>query len=173
MDSYGIRAILLFCWNDIPSNISRLRENRFKFWHGVFCKLLSRPIDKIKMTWGRGRWPRDLRKSGWFSCALLSEKSVCVGHLLNVVISVDDQRRIKHIFFCIVVYKEPWEKAKPKIINQINLLLLHVLFNCGPLMHGIMNQNGNEIRILLQSGISFHTNRSGNQSQIMQIQHQN
>ncbi len=38
---------------------------------------LDRPIDKIKMTRGRGRWPRDLRKLGWFSCALLSEKSVC------------------------------------------------------------------------------------------------
>ena len=39
-------------------------------------KLLSRPIDKIKMTRGWGRWPRDLRKLGWFSCALLLEKSV-------------------------------------------------------------------------------------------------
>ena len=38
--------------------------------------LLSRPFDKIKMTWGRGRWPRNLRKSGWFSCARHSEKSV-------------------------------------------------------------------------------------------------
>ena len=37
---------------------------------------LSRPIDKIKMTRGRGRWPRDLRKLGWFSCALLLEKNV-------------------------------------------------------------------------------------------------
>ncbi len=46
------------------------------FWHGVFCELLSRPIDKIKMTRGRGRWPRDFRKLGWFSCALLFEKSV-------------------------------------------------------------------------------------------------
>ena len=35
--------------------------------------LLSRPIDKIKMTRGWGRWPRDLRKFGWFSCALLLE----------------------------------------------------------------------------------------------------
>ncbi len=35
---------------------------RFKFWHRVFCELLSRPIDKIKMTWGRGRWPRHLSK---------------------------------------------------------------------------------------------------------------
>ena len=40
---------------------------------GVFCKLLSRPFDKIKMTRDRGRWPRDL---GWFSCALYSETSV-------------------------------------------------------------------------------------------------
>ncbi len=47
-----------------------------KFWHGVFCTLLSRPIDKIKMTQGRGRWSRDLRKLGWFSCALLLGKSV-------------------------------------------------------------------------------------------------
>ena len=29
-----------------------------------------------KMTRGRGRWPRDLRKLGWFSCALLLERSV-------------------------------------------------------------------------------------------------
>ncbi len=76
MDSYGIRAVLLFCWNDIPSNISKLRENRFRFWHGVFFELLSRPIDKIKMTPGWGRWPRDLRKLGQFSCALPLEKSV-------------------------------------------------------------------------------------------------
>ena len=47
----------------------------FTFWHGVFCELLSRPIDKIKMTRGQGRWPRDLRKLGSFSCALLSKKS--------------------------------------------------------------------------------------------------
>ncbi len=38
--------------------------------------LLSRPIDKIKMTRSRGRWPMDLRRLGWFSCALLLEKSV-------------------------------------------------------------------------------------------------
>ncbi len=31
-----------------------------------------------KMIWGRGRWPRDLRKLGLFSCALLLEKSVSV-----------------------------------------------------------------------------------------------
>ena len=62
--------------NSIPSNISRLQDNRFRFGHGVFCELLSRPIDKIKITRGRGQWPRDLRKSVWFSSALLSEKSV-------------------------------------------------------------------------------------------------
>ena len=28
---------------------------------------LSRPFDKIRMTWGRGRGPRDLRKLAWFS----------------------------------------------------------------------------------------------------------
>ena len=45
---------------------------------GVICDLLSqiRKFDKIKMTRGRGRWPRDLRKLGWFSCAKHSEKSV-------------------------------------------------------------------------------------------------
>ncbi len=37
---------------------------------------LSRPIDKIKMTRDRGRWPKDLRKLGWLSCALLLEKRV-------------------------------------------------------------------------------------------------
>ncbi len=30
----------------------------------------------VKMTRGRGRWPRDFRKLGWLSCALYSEKSV-------------------------------------------------------------------------------------------------
>ncbi len=33
--------------------------------------------DKIKMTRGWVRWPRDLRKLGWFSCARHSGKSVC------------------------------------------------------------------------------------------------
>ena len=56
--------------------ISRLWENRFKFGHWVFCELLLRPFDKIKMTQGRGWWPRDIRKLGWFSCAKHSEKSV-------------------------------------------------------------------------------------------------
>ena len=51
-------------------------KNSLWFWHGVFCKFLSRPFDKIKMTRGRGQWPRDFRKLGWFSCALLLEKSV-------------------------------------------------------------------------------------------------
>ncbi len=36
-------------------------------------------FDKIKMTRGRGRWPRDFRKLGWFSFALLLEKSVFLG----------------------------------------------------------------------------------------------
>ncbi len=39
-------------------------------------QLGQRPFDKIKMTRGRGRWPKDFRKLGWFSCALYSEKSV-------------------------------------------------------------------------------------------------
>ncbi len=56
---------------------SRLWENRFNFWHGVFCELLSRLFDKSKMTRGRGQWCRDFRKLGSFSCALLLEKSVC------------------------------------------------------------------------------------------------
>ncbi len=55
---------------------SILLAMHLKFWHWVCCELLSRPIDKINMTQGRGRWPRDLRKLGWFSCALLLEKSV-------------------------------------------------------------------------------------------------
>ena len=37
---------------------------------------LLRPFDKVKVTQGRGRWPRDLRKLGWFSCARHLEKSL-------------------------------------------------------------------------------------------------
>ena len=44
----------------------------------LLASLLSRPFDKIKITWGRGRWPRDFRKLGWFSCAKHAEKSVVV-----------------------------------------------------------------------------------------------
>ncbi len=54
---------------------SSMQKTPFKFWHMDFCELLSRPFDKIKMTWGRGRWPRDLRKLGWFLYARYSEKS--------------------------------------------------------------------------------------------------
>ncbi len=43
--------------------------------------LLSRPFDKIKKTRVRGRWPRDLRKQRWFSCARHLEKSV---HAYNI-----------------------------------------------------------------------------------------
>ena len=35
-----------------------------------------RPIDKIKMTWGRGQWSTGSVKLGWFPCAKHSEKSV-------------------------------------------------------------------------------------------------
>ncbi len=45
---------------------------------GVICEW---PFDKIKMTRGQGRWPRDLRKLGWFSCARYSEKSVKIMRL--------------------------------------------------------------------------------------------
>ncbi len=62
--------------NGLDSNMQKTPfKNSIRFWHWVFCELLSRPIDKIKMTLVWGRWPRDLRK-WWFSCALLSEKSV-------------------------------------------------------------------------------------------------
>ncbi len=33
-------------------------------------------VCSIRMTWGRGQWPMDFRKSGWFPCARYSEKSV-------------------------------------------------------------------------------------------------
>ncbi len=76
------RAISILS-NGLDSNMQKTPfKNSIRFsrnsrlWHGVFCELLSRPIDKIKMTQGQGQWPRDLRKLGWFSCALLSEKSV-------------------------------------------------------------------------------------------------
>ncbi len=46
--------------NGLGSNMQKTPfENCFKFWHRVFCDLLSRPFDKIKMTRGWGRWPRD------------------------------------------------------------------------------------------------------------------
>ena len=53
----------------------------------AICKRLLRPIYKIKMIRGWGRWPRDLRKLGWFSCALLMEKSVHVDTVDQVWIS--------------------------------------------------------------------------------------
>ncbi len=92
------------------SLISRLRENRFKFWHGVFCELLSRPINKTKMTGGQGRWPRDLRKLGWFSCALLLEKSVCLqscGQLLNKCTNPEPLISAQTMKFCISKSKSP------------------------------------------------------------------
>ncbi len=67
--------------NGLGSNMQKTSFKKFltvpmhslmsEFWHGVFCKLLSKPFDKIKMTRGQGQWPRDLGKLGWFSCALL------------------------------------------------------------------------------------------------------
>ena len=42
--------------NGIGSNM--LKTLFEHFWHWVFCHLLSRWFDKIKMIWVGGRWPR-------------------------------------------------------------------------------------------------------------------
>ncbi len=50
------------------------KRPRSKIPYGSLAVL--RPFDQIKTTRDRGQWPRDLRQLGWFSCALLLEKSV-------------------------------------------------------------------------------------------------
>ncbi len=55
--------------------IPRLSGNRLMFWYGVFFELLSRPFDKIKITWAWGQWPIGSGKLGRFSCAKHLEKS--------------------------------------------------------------------------------------------------
>ena len=44
--------------------------------NGVFCILLSRPFDKIKMILGQGQWPRVTGRPRVNQCAFLLEKSV-------------------------------------------------------------------------------------------------
>ena len=63
-------------WPRIRSILSNGLDSNYRIDHVNFCPPPSRPIDKIKMTRGQGRWPRDLRELGWFSCALLLKKSV-------------------------------------------------------------------------------------------------
>ena len=81
----------------------------FKFRHGLFWELISRPIDKIKMTRGRGRWPRDLRKLGCYSCALLLEKSVYLSHLYKDKSKLTEMRIYSEVsYFFLRVLGRAW-----------------------------------------------------------------
>ncbi len=89
--------------------------------HGVFCELLSRPFDKIKMTRGRGRWPSDFRKLGWFSHARHSETSVFLIGLIETM----------HFFLEKLILWVPLLIQKNKLGQSLYILRSRVLRHVG------------------------------------------
>ena len=76
IDCNGIWAVLSRAQNDMYSNKLGLRETCQEYRNGVFWKLLSKPFDKMYMTWGQGQWPRASGKNGFRKVAFLLKKSV-------------------------------------------------------------------------------------------------
>ncbi len=56
-----------------PSHV-KFSEWSWEFWHGVYCELLSRPLDKIKMTRGRGQWTESQKNRVIFMCKTFGEE---------------------------------------------------------------------------------------------------
>ena len=70
----SLRWLALICdlW---PQPYGPMRDARSVYFLETHFLKLCQTLYK-KMTWGRGRWPRDFRKLGWFSCAKHLEKSM-------------------------------------------------------------------------------------------------
>ncbi len=82
---YWPPLVMLILSTGLRSNMQQtLFEKSSWFWYGVFCELLSRPFNKIKMTRGWGQWHRDFRKLGLFSCARYLEKSVHLSYICKL-----------------------------------------------------------------------------------------
>ncbi len=84
-------VVILFTWNH---HVYSLCQRKFIFNSEFFVPPFGwgGQNNHIKMTQGRGRWPRDLRELEWFSCAILSEKSV------NFLLLVMDGCQIQSTF---------------------------------------------------------------------------